>query len=162
MARSGSFMSIEWSINRPLGPPFRSDSGLITLVVKCAGTRSAGNPHTTCDVAGAGNEAPIYLGVVAPVSDPTGDDHSWCSKLKDDARVYFCGKGHLSQLHILLGRMRAIDAPRTENDAGYPCSRELACVRAVRDANGAARSSYLLRDTLSHLHDPGGNGSLHR
>ncbi len=29
--------------------------GLITLVVKCAGTRSAGNPHATCDAAGAGN-----------------------------------------------------------------------------------------------------------
>ena len=31
----------------PIGP--------ITLVVKRAGTRSAGNPHATCDVAGAGN-----------------------------------------------------------------------------------------------------------
>ena len=29
--------------------------GLITLDVKCAGARSAGNPHATCDVAGAGN-----------------------------------------------------------------------------------------------------------
>src|SRR5262245_10988693 len=29
--------------------------GFITLDVKCAGARSAGNPHATCDVAGAGN-----------------------------------------------------------------------------------------------------------
>jgi hypothetical protein len=29
--------------------------GLITLEAKCAGTRSAGNPHAACDVAGAGN-----------------------------------------------------------------------------------------------------------
>ncbi len=32
-------------------------------------------------------------------------------KLKDDPRVYFCGKGHLIQLHILLGRVGAINAP---------------------------------------------------
>jgi hypothetical protein len=29
-------------------------TGLITLVANCAGARSAGNPHATCDVAGAG------------------------------------------------------------------------------------------------------------
>jgi hypothetical protein len=37
-----------------------SRSGLIGLInfdVKCAGARSAGNPHATCDVAGAGNGA---------------------------------------------------------------------------------------------------------
>src|SRR5215472_4882623 len=34
-----------------------SASGPITLGVKCAGARSAGNPHATCDVAGAGNGA---------------------------------------------------------------------------------------------------------
>jgi hypothetical protein len=33
--------------------------GLITLDVKCAGARSAGNPHATCDVAGAGNGATV-------------------------------------------------------------------------------------------------------
>src|SRR5947199_10244997 len=31
--------------------------GLITLAMKCAGARSAGNPHATCDVAGAGKGA---------------------------------------------------------------------------------------------------------
>ena len=31
--------------------------GLITLDANCAGARSAGNPHATCDVAGAGNGA---------------------------------------------------------------------------------------------------------
>ena len=31
--------------------------GLITLEVKCAGARSAGNPHAACDVAGVGNGA---------------------------------------------------------------------------------------------------------
>src|SRR6516164_6528535 len=31
--------------------------GLINLDAKCAGARSAGNPHATCDVAGAGNGA---------------------------------------------------------------------------------------------------------
>jgi len=72
MARSGSFMSIEWLINRrpgdrshPIGP--------ITLVVRCAGTRSAGNPHATCDAAGAANGAPLR--VTAPVLDPTMPDY---------------------------------------------------------------------------------------
>ena len=35
-----------------------SRSGLIGLInfdVKCAGARSAGNPHATCDAAGAGD-----------------------------------------------------------------------------------------------------------
>ena len=35
--------------------------GLITLDVKCAGARSAGNPHATCDVAGAGNPFTVRL-----------------------------------------------------------------------------------------------------
>ena len=35
--------------------------GLITLDVKCAGARSAGNPHATCDVAGAGNQLTVRL-----------------------------------------------------------------------------------------------------
>ena len=33
--------------------------GLITLDVKCAGARSAGNPLATCDVAGAGNQLTV-------------------------------------------------------------------------------------------------------
>ena len=35
--------------------------GPITLDVKCAGARSAGNPHATCDVAGAGNRLTVGL-----------------------------------------------------------------------------------------------------
>ena len=35
--------------------------GPITLDVKCAGARSAGNPHATCDVAGAGNQFTVRL-----------------------------------------------------------------------------------------------------
>src|SRR4029453_5089087 len=62
--------------------------GGITLEVKCAGARSAANPHATCDVAGAGNgvtETPRrarrgkpwiqtrgLLRAAAPVLDPTG------------------------------------------------------------------------------------------
>ncbi len=41
-----------------------SGSGLIgpiTLDVKCAGARSAGNPHATCDVAGAGIQFTVWL-----------------------------------------------------------------------------------------------------
>ncbi len=57
MARSGSFMSTVWLIHRQPGSPFRTDRP-ITLVVKCVGTRSAGNPHATCDAAGAGNGGP--------------------------------------------------------------------------------------------------------
>src|SRR6476659_4426690 len=38
--------------------------GPITLVVKCAGARSAGNPHATCDVAGAGEERPTRLRIL--------------------------------------------------------------------------------------------------
>ncbi len=59
--------------------------GLITLGKKCAGARSAGNPHAACDVAGAGNVAtgaglrtrakalgaPPDPTVRAPVLDPT-------------------------------------------------------------------------------------------
>jgi hypothetical protein len=61
--------------------------GRITLEVKCAGARSAGNPHATCEVAGAGNgatETPRrarrgkpwiqtrrLLRTTAPVLDPT-------------------------------------------------------------------------------------------
>ena len=33
--------------------------GLINLATKCAGTRSAGNPHAACDVAGPGNGATV-------------------------------------------------------------------------------------------------------
>src|SRR5215831_1304088 len=33
----------------------------ITLDVKCAGARSAGNPHATCDEAGAGNRLTVRL-----------------------------------------------------------------------------------------------------
>jgi hypothetical protein len=63
--------------------------GLITLAAKCAGARSAGNPHATCDAAGAGNGATvspnrarrgkprtqprIHLRATAPVLDPTSD-----------------------------------------------------------------------------------------
>jgi hypothetical protein len=63
--------------------------GHITPDVKCAGARSAGNPHATCDVAGAGNQFTVRLvrhshngngeqridrtyGAMAPVLDPTG------------------------------------------------------------------------------------------
>jgi len=35
--------------------------GPITLDVKCAGARSAGNPPATCDVAGAGNQLTVRL-----------------------------------------------------------------------------------------------------
>jgi len=31
--------------------------GLINLEVRCAGARSAGDPHAACDVAGVGNGA---------------------------------------------------------------------------------------------------------
>jgi hypothetical protein len=40
----------------------RSDLiGHITLNVKCAGARSAGNPHATCEVAGAGIRFTVRL-----------------------------------------------------------------------------------------------------
>src|SRR3954451_16445036 len=35
--------------------------GPIMLAVKCAGARSAGNPHATCEVAGAGNQGTVWL-----------------------------------------------------------------------------------------------------
>jgi hypothetical protein len=44
--------------------PFRQtlqSIGLITLDMNCAGARSAGNPHATCDVAGAGNGFTVRL-----------------------------------------------------------------------------------------------------
>jgi hypothetical protein len=53
--------------------------GLITLVGKCAGARSAGNPHAAWDVAGAGNRLTVRIvrhcqrkrGATAPALDPT-------------------------------------------------------------------------------------------
>ena len=42
--------------------------GLINLEVKCAGARSAGNPHAACDVEGVGNGATC---ATAPALDPT-------------------------------------------------------------------------------------------
>ena len=63
--------------------------GRITLDAKCAGARSAGNPHAACDAAGAGDgatETPKrarrgkprtqprrFLRATAPVPDPTRD-----------------------------------------------------------------------------------------
>ena len=40
--------------------------GLITLDVKCAGARSAGNPLATCDVAGAGNRFTVSASEALP------------------------------------------------------------------------------------------------
>ncbi len=79
-----------------VGPPMAiaaiGDSGanmtsLINLGMKCVGTRSAGNPHVACDVAGAGNgitnipsrarrgktriQTRDVLSVTAPALDPT-------------------------------------------------------------------------------------------
>ena len=62
---SGKRWSREWQYGT-LGPEYRVSAavklcsrsrliGPITLAVKCAGARSAGNPHATCDAAGAGN-----------------------------------------------------------------------------------------------------------
>ena len=48
------------AVASPMAIPAVAGSGanmlsLINLEMKCAGTRSAGNPHAACDVAGAGN-----------------------------------------------------------------------------------------------------------
>ena len=48
------------AVASPMAIPAVADSGasmirLINLEMKCAGTRSAGNPHAACEVAGAGN-----------------------------------------------------------------------------------------------------------
>ena len=50
--------SPSWAV--PLGSR-SSLTGLISLVVICAGARSAGNPHATCDVAGAGNQLTVRI-----------------------------------------------------------------------------------------------------
>ena len=65
--------------------------GLITLDEKCAGARSAGNPHAACEAEGTGNGATDHprrarkgkprtqtrkiLRATAPVLDPTGFVH---------------------------------------------------------------------------------------
>src|SRR5215510_4032035 len=76
---------------RPEAPPIHPDEGSvmgpITLAVKCAGARSAGNPHATCDVAGVRNgitatskrarrrkrwiQPRSLLRITAPALDPT-------------------------------------------------------------------------------------------
>src|SRR5262249_38854238 len=66
--------------------------GLITLDTKCAGARSAGNPHATCDVAGVGDgitelpkrarrwkrriQSRKFLRIYAPALDPTDVLHT--------------------------------------------------------------------------------------
>ena len=54
MKRSISSMRTEYPISIHCRKRFHR-TGPITLDLKCAGARSAGNPHATCDVAGAGN-----------------------------------------------------------------------------------------------------------
>jgi hypothetical protein len=49
-----------WASSKRYLPPLAAGS-LITFDVKCAGARSAGNPHATCDVAGAGNGFTVRL-----------------------------------------------------------------------------------------------------
>ena len=76
---------------RPPGTAASPSIGLITLEAKCAGARSAGNPHAACDVAGAGNGVTAIpkrarrwkrrtqprscLRVTAPALDPTAVWH---------------------------------------------------------------------------------------
>jgi hypothetical protein len=81
------------SIASPTGSRSRQalrSIGHITFEVKCAGARSAGNPHATCDVAVAGNQVTVRLvrhsqrkrgamdrpnlRTTAPVLDPTGSE----------------------------------------------------------------------------------------
>jgi len=79
--------------------------GLITLDEKCAGARSAGNPHAACEVAGAGNELtdrlvrhsqrkrgetdrPV-LRSIAPVLDPTRDRSSQRCKILLSYEEYY-------------------------------------------------------------------------
>jgi hypothetical protein len=70
-------------------------TGHITLAVKCAGARSAVNPHAACDAAGAGDGATessnrarrgkprtqprSHLRATAPVPDPTGRHRAPCA-----------------------------------------------------------------------------------
>ena len=56
MGRWGCSMPTTCPIPAILHSRFHS-TGLITLEAKCAGARSAGNPHAACEVAGAGNGA---------------------------------------------------------------------------------------------------------
>ena len=69
--------------------------GHITLDAKCAGARSAGNPHAACEEAGAGNGLTVWLvrhsqrkrGATdrprlrgtAPALDPTGKAAIYCA-----------------------------------------------------------------------------------
>jgi len=76
-----------YPIPRHPGKPLPHRIGLINFDVKCAGARSAGNPHAACDVAGVGDgitETPTrarrwqrrkqprwFLRIYAPTLDPT-------------------------------------------------------------------------------------------
>jgi hypothetical protein len=75
--------------------------GLITLDEKCAGARSAGNPHAACEAEGTGNgvtdhptrarrgkprtQPRAVLRATAPVLDPTGQPHRHRFKRRDRA-----------------------------------------------------------------------------
>src|SRR6266705_3678231 len=67
LQRVPSGVSTDSQLRRP------TPIGHITLAVKCAGTRSAGNPHATCDVAGTGHGVSGNPRATAPVPDPTTD-----------------------------------------------------------------------------------------
>ena len=114
----GLFNEYRVSYRLPICGSRSSPIGLITLDAKCAGARSAGNPHATCDVAGAGDGATvspnrarrgkprtqprIHLRATAPVLDPTGisgfevgwhSGRNRCSALVDQCCCYasdFC------------------------------------------------------------------------
>ena len=73
--------------------------GLITLDEKCAGARSAGNPHAACEAEGTGNgvtdqprrarrgkprrQTRMILRATAPVLDPTAPESRWTSSADD-------------------------------------------------------------------------------
>jgi hypothetical protein len=112
----GKRWSREWQYG-PLGPEYRVSAaiklcsrssliGPINFGVKCAGARSAGNPHATCDVAGAGNGVTATpkrarrgkpriqprrsLRATAPVLDPTSATGSFTRSSKASSSICFC------------------------------------------------------------------------
>jgi hypothetical protein len=126
-------------LDRPSNP-----IGSITLVVKHKGTRGAGNPHATCDVAGAGNGARRYFGATAPVPDPTRrrfpPSSAWelDSEPRDDVGAQLRSRaGQLRRCETV--RRRPWQAPGS-TQASRGCTRERRRPGAPAQAAGAPAS----------------------
>ncbi len=114
--------------------------GLITLGEKCAGARSAGNPHAACEAEGTGNGATAnpkrarrgkpmiqpraVLQATAPVLDPTA--RAWPARLGCDSAVSSSGNGGFARPPRSM-HQRRVKAPSRTRSSGTSRSSATGC-----------------------------------